>query len=101
MRTPDLIDDHFYNTPRAMERTSNQYDNLPLGRAFIWVRIFEGFADREQIRPLETEEALGLSITGQSGVAAKSLSVSNEKNWPRRTRGVVRPRPPGASIECR
>ena len=27
MRTPDLIDDHFYNTPRAMERTSNQYDN--------------------------------------------------------------------------
>jgi alpha-L-arabinofuranosidase len=26
-RTPDLIDDHFYNTPRAMERTSNQYDN--------------------------------------------------------------------------
>jgi hypothetical protein len=59
MRTPDLIDDHFYNTPRAMERTSNQYDNLPLGRAFIWVRIFEGFPDREQIRPLETEEAPG------------------------------------------
>ena len=27
LRTPDLIDDHFYNTPRAMERTSNQYDN--------------------------------------------------------------------------
>jgi alpha-L-arabinofuranosidase len=26
MRTPDLIDDHFYNTPRAMARTSNQYD---------------------------------------------------------------------------
>jgi alpha-L-arabinofuranosidase len=25
--TPDLIDDHFYNTPRAMARTSNQYDN--------------------------------------------------------------------------
>ena len=24
---PDLIDDHFYNTPRAMARTSNQYDN--------------------------------------------------------------------------
>jgi alpha-L-arabinofuranosidase len=23
---PDLIDDHFYDTPRAMERTSNQYD---------------------------------------------------------------------------
>jgi alpha-N-arabinofuranosidase len=27
MQTPDLIDDHFYNTPRAMERTSNQYDS--------------------------------------------------------------------------
>jgi alpha-L-arabinofuranosidase len=27
LRTPDLIDDHFYNTPRAMARTSNQYDN--------------------------------------------------------------------------
>jgi alpha-L-arabinofuranosidase len=26
-RMPDLIDDHFYNTPRAMARTSNQYDN--------------------------------------------------------------------------
>jgi alpha-L-arabinofuranosidase len=25
--TPDLIDDHFYNTPRAMALTSNQYDN--------------------------------------------------------------------------
>jgi alpha-L-arabinofuranosidase len=27
LRTPDLIDDHFYNTPRAMARTSNQYDS--------------------------------------------------------------------------
>jgi alpha-N-arabinofuranosidase len=25
-RTPDLIDDHFYDTPRAMARTSNHYD---------------------------------------------------------------------------
>jgi alpha-L-arabinofuranosidase len=25
-RIPDLIDDHFYSTPRAMARTSNQYD---------------------------------------------------------------------------
>ncbi|MEY2608661.1 MAG: alpha-L-arabinofuranosidase [Verrucomicrobiota bacterium] len=25
-RTPDLIDDHFYDTPRAMARNSNHYD---------------------------------------------------------------------------
>lgn len=26
-RTPDLIDDHFYDTPRAMARNSNHYDS--------------------------------------------------------------------------
>jgi alpha-L-arabinofuranosidase len=26
-RTPDLVDDHFYDTPRAMARNSNHYDN--------------------------------------------------------------------------
>jgi alpha-L-arabinofuranosidase len=37
LRTPDLIDDHFYNTPRAMARTSNQYDSYSRSAPKIFV----------------------------------------------------------------
>jgi alpha-N-arabinofuranosidase len=37
LRTPDLIDDHFYNTPRAMARRSNQYDSYNRSAPKIFV----------------------------------------------------------------
>jgi alpha-L-arabinofuranosidase len=36
-RTPDLIDDHFYDTPRAMARNSNHYDSYSRSAPKIFV----------------------------------------------------------------
>jgi hypothetical protein len=56
LRTPDLIDDHFYNTPRAMARTSNQYD----GYSRTAPKIFVGEWASQEGRPTpDLNAALG------------------------------------------
>jgi alpha-L-arabinofuranosidase len=56
LRTPDLFDDHFYNTPRAMARTSNQYDSY----SRIAPKIFVGEWASQEGRPTpDLNAALG------------------------------------------